>query len=62
MEMPNKCKQRDIIVVPVEGLKTSLWIRHCKHGLFDAGYEYFYTNGPRDPIYDDWKEQEESKK
>ena len=40
------------VMMPVEDLKHLCGREPRKHGHhFDAGYEYFIQNGPRDPIY-----------
>ena len=40
------------VMMPVEDLKHLCGREARKHGHhFDAGYEYFIQNGPRDPIY-----------
>ena len=40
------------VMMPVADLEGLLCREPRKHGHhFDAGYEYFIQNGPRDPIY-----------
>ena len=40
------------VMMPVEDLKHLMCREPRKHGHhFEAGYEYFIQNGPRDPIY-----------